>query len=105
MRSSNHSLCAHIFANIFVLQTFSSWGKNIDQLREEAGKMLNERGVRNMPSNIHFLGMGVNEEDMPSFYKTFDAFVLPTRAEGIVKKILGAHCICGVSRKALDPLQ
>ena len=46
--------------------------------------MLQEQGITDtFPSNIILINNGYREHEMPQLYKSFDAFVLPTRAEGI----------------------
>eukprot|EP01112_Ceratiomyxa_fruticulosa_P022297 TRINITY_DN8118_c0_g1_i1.p1 TRINITY_DN8118_c0_g1~~TRINITY_DN8118_c0_g1_i1.p1 ORF type:complete len:452 (+),score=98.17 TRINITY_DN8118_c0_g1_i1:62-1417(+) len=69
-----------------VLKVFSTWGKSIDYFQGETERVLRAKGViskdMSMPSNIVFFNEGVTSKDMPQFYRNFDAFVLPTRAEG-----------------------
>jgi glycosyltransferase involved in cell wall biosynthesis len=50
-------------------------------------QVLREKGIADtFPSNIILLNTGYAEKEMPLLYKSFDAFVLPTRAEGMKKR-------------------
>jgi len=65
------------------IKSFSSWGQQTEFFEAEAVRVLREKGIAtSLPANIIFMSWGLQEIEMSHVYKAFDAFVLPTRAEG-----------------------
>ncbi len=66
-----------------VLKVWSSFGRTVEQLREEAESYLRSQGLASrLPPNIVFLYANLPEDQLPRLYRAVDAFVLPTRGEG-----------------------
>jgi len=66
-----------------ILKIWSSVGRTVEQLREEAVAFLRSRGLADrLPPHLIFYQAHLPVERMPGLYRAADAFVLPTRGEG-----------------------